>query len=297
MSSPRLKRFGKSIERFFARRRQALIMQFILSRCGGREVVRKYRDARPTDGEPLHADSPVWVFWWQGEEAMPTIVRACLNSIRQQAGTHPVRLLTEKNYSEYVTLPDYILARRACGELDLTHFSDILRMQLLREHGGIWCDATLLLPFTPLAKITPPEIRYWSCRHVTPYVNVARGGWVSFFVASGRGCPLTAAIADLHLAYWKRRGSLIDYLLLDYMFAIARRHIPAARDLVEATPPSQMGLLGKCLNDALYEKAWQTHLHEFAFHKLTYKIPLAEQTPAGEETYYGRILREYYPHS
>ena len=68
---------------------------------------------------------------------MPDIVKVCYASAKHHAGQHPVILITEQNYQEYATMPDYILQKVKNHEISLTHFSDMLRINLLKEHGGI----------------------------------------------------------------------------------------------------------------------------------------------------------------
>lgn len=48
-----------------------------------------------------------------------------------------------------------------------------------------------------------------------------------FFCGLWKKNPLPSMIADLHLSYWKIHNKLINYLLLDYTFAIARKYVPA----------------------------------------------------------------------
>lgn len=52
------------------------------------------------------------------------------------ASAHLVILITQHNFADYVTMPDYVLEKQRRGIIDLMHFSDILRMMLLREHGA-----------------------------------------------------------------------------------------------------------------------------------------------------------------
>ena len=291
MATPRkIKQFFKPIERFFARCKQQFIIQYLLHRADGRQLIKKYRDQSLEEAEAITATSPIWTCWWQGEENMPTIVKACYRVMQKHADSHPVILITEKNYRKYVELPDIILQKQQAGIIDLTHFSDILRMSLLSKYGGIWMDSTLFIPAKNLNSFIHPEQKFWSCHHKTRYNNVSRGGWVSFFVACGRNNPLPAFIADLHIAYWCRHKRLIDYLRLDYAFASARAYLPAVHEMVEALPITAMGPLGKCMNEAYSAEKWDKHCTLYDFHKLTYKIPLQPTTPEGKKSWYAHIL-------
>ncbi|MCD8318294.1 MAG: capsular polysaccharide synthesis protein [Paraprevotella sp.] len=289
------KRFFKRIEKFFVTCKQRFIIHYLLSRAGGKALVEHYNRRHAPDDAPIRTDSPIWTCWWQGEKNMPDIVKACYNAMRRHAGKHPVILITADNYKDYVELPDYILEKQKAGLIDLTHFSDILRMVLLRTHGGIWMDSTLLIPSKNLDDFIRPEQTFWSCHHRPIYYNVSKGGWVSFFLACGKGHILPSFIADLHLLYWKRHNRLIDYLLLDYTFAIARAYIPAVHDLIERLPITEMGPLGKCLNEEYTPERWQEFCTRDDFHKVTYKIPLSRTTPEGKPTFYGHILDTFLP--
>lgn len=286
------KRFFKRIEGLAVFCKQRLIVHHLLSH-GGREVISRYVSSSLENSGPIAETSPIWICWWQGKDAMPDIAKACFNSVLMHAGRHPVILITEKNYQEYVTPPSFILEKQRKGEIDLTHFSDILRMLLLQQYGGIWMDSTVLIPAKDLNEFILPAAKFWSCHHLPIYHNISRGGWTSFFLACGKGNPLPAFIADMHLSYWKTHKKLIDYLLLDYTFAIGRAHIPAIHRMIEEVPITVMGPLGKCLNEEFTEERWNEFCTEYDFHKLTYKIPLKPYTPEGKKTFYGHIIETF----
>ena len=81
---------------------------------------------------------------------MPPVVRSCYKSVLKNAEKHPVILITENNITEYVDIPQYIYEKIREKKMTLTHFSDILRENLLYKHGGIWMDATIYMtaPFS-----------------------------------------------------------------------------------------------------------------------------------------------------
>lgn len=288
----KIKRFLKQIERLIVSCKQRVIVHHLLSH-GGKEVIAKYVHSSLEHSEQIAATSPIWICWWQGKDAMPDIAKACYNSILMHADHHPVILITEKNYQEYVTPPSFILEKQRKGEIDITHFSDIIRMLLLQQHGGIWMDSTVLLPAKGLDEFILPNSKFWSCHHLPIYHNISKGGWTSFFLACGKGNPLPAFIADMHLSYWETHKKLIDYLLLDYTFAIGRANIPAIHQMIEDVPITVMGPLGKCLNQEYTEERWNEFCTNYDFHKLTYKIPLRLYTPEGKKTFYGHIIETY----
>ncbi len=82
----------------------------------------------------------IWVFWWQGESGMPELVKCCYQQLR--TNNNNVILITQDNINEYVHIPDYIFEKVRAGKISFTHLSDILRVSLLAEYGGLWVDST-----------------------------------------------------------------------------------------------------------------------------------------------------------
>lgn len=102
------------------------------------------------DSNSLHATTvgkpKIWVMWWQGYDQMPAIVRSCFHSIQEHNKTGlDVVLITKDNYKKYTTVPQYVIDKVNNGIITFTHFSDIIRMTLLADHGGLWMDSTMFL--------------------------------------------------------------------------------------------------------------------------------------------------------
>jgi hypothetical protein len=81
------------------------------------------------------------MLWYQGLDRAPLVVKKCVESwIRENPGWDVV-VLDAESLKRYVTpdLPPDKLAR-----LDLTKQSNLVRLQLLADFGGVWADATVL---------------------------------------------------------------------------------------------------------------------------------------------------------
>ena len=63
------KRFFKRIEGFFASFKQRYIINYLLTKAGGKELIARYARRTNDDCRPLGADAPIWVCWWQGADA------------------------------------------------------------------------------------------------------------------------------------------------------------------------------------------------------------------------------------
>lgn len=82
----------------------------------------------------------IWTVWFQGVSAAPYISQKCIGSWIEKNPTWEVVVLNFDNLGDYVQLavPDAILKN-----LSLVHLSDLLRLALLSEYGGVWVDATV----------------------------------------------------------------------------------------------------------------------------------------------------------
>ena len=90
-------------------------------------------------------EKQVWICWLQGIDNAPEIVQECYKSIQYWLKDWSIEVITADNYSDYVELPTYITEKWKDGIITNTHFSDILRLELLIRHGGLWLDATTFL--------------------------------------------------------------------------------------------------------------------------------------------------------
>jgi mannosyltransferase OCH1-like enzyme len=95
------------------------------------------------------ADIPknIWIYWHQGEDAAPDIVKRCIASWRDRNPEWNVRVLDNSMVSP-VTRDERFRFEHWPG-LTLQHFSDLVRLKLLSMHGGVWADASMYCS-TPL---------------------------------------------------------------------------------------------------------------------------------------------------
>lgn len=169
------------------------------------------------NGEAIDNSSQniVWFFWWQGKEQITDLSEKCYKSLLKNKGKRKVIFISKHNYKEYTNLPDYIIEKFEAGLITKTHFSDILRFNLLSNHGGLWVDATLYFTdnldlFNTSKLVTcsgyPDELKY----------NIAFGRWTSFFIGGPRNSNIFSFMNNFYMEYWKKNDYLIDYFLLDY---------------------------------------------------------------------------------
>lgn len=251
----------------------------------------KYDFDRPLPENDLSIRDCIWVCWWQGLDSAPELVRKCIESIQKNAGNHEVIIITEDNYKEYVNIPKWVEDKKNAGIISLTNYSDLLRLSLLAEHGGMWLDATFFC-----AKPTIDE--YFSC----PLWSIKRPDYLHCSVASGyfAGYSLQcnveqrwmfATIRDFFLYYWKNNDMLIDYLIVDYMIVLAQqkdsRISKAFKSIVPNNPCCDE--LYKVLGEPFDEDVWKELTKDTSLFKLTWKQEFPKKKD-GQDTFYAKLL-------
>lgn len=163
-------------------------------------------------------NNTIWVFWWQGINEMPDIVRLCYQRLCEVNTNANVILVNRDNYMEYVDIPDHIV-KKIGKQISITHFSDILRANLLYKYGGIWVDSTLYF-----IKQIPEEffrMPFFSIKDkIKSSMSPARHRWTGFFICAKAGSCFIKQFVDCFNNYWSIKENLIDYLLIDYFLDI-----------------------------------------------------------------------------
>lgn len=243
-------------------------------------------DPRGTLAEP----ETIWWCWLQGLDAAPPVAGACLRSLQGLGRT--IRIVDEENLSDLVTMPDHILDKWHRGIITPTHFSDLLRLELLTTRGGAWFDAT--------SYCSDPDRLNGILRSAPLFCHrvVMRDGSSEYTTYDSWLVSSTAPSAILHdtkqmlYAYWADEDRLMHYFLFHIFFTLATWRHPeeCARIPVFSTEPChvmQMEML-----HLWSEVRWQQLVEMSCIHKLTWKYD-TKQDLAG--TILGYVLSQDEP--
>ena len=152
----------------------------------------------------------IWTYWAQGIDKSPNIVKKCIKSMEENSGEYELIILTNKNYKEYVNLPNEIITKVENNKISITHFSDILRMKLLSEYGGIWVDATMFFNNNVFKEFDDKIFN-----------SAYRAGKWSIFFIGGKPNKLFKFASDFLIQYNLEYDEFISYFLLDHIISIA----------------------------------------------------------------------------
>jgi hypothetical protein len=97
-------------------------------------------DGGPT-GSTTIEHRVVWTLWLQGRHRAPRVVRECLASWERHNPTWEIRCLDATTVGRYVDVASVV--DLATSTITATSLSDVIRLLLLHEYGGVWVDATL----------------------------------------------------------------------------------------------------------------------------------------------------------
>lgn len=232
----------------------------------------------------------IWFCWLQGIENAPEVVKACYRSLTRLTG-YSLIVIDEKNWQEYITLPDYIIRRREKKQIPPAHFSDLLRLELLIKYGGTWIDSTVLctgeaadgLPLTAyldadlfMFQYTQPGSSEW-------------GGVGNWFISACTNNEVLMVLRDMLYAYWREHDCVLNYYLFHLFFGMLREVFP---EQIAAMPyayaPRSLALVHHW-GERFDETKWKRLTERVCFHKLTY---MKDKVPAKVEgTYYEYILK------
>ncbi len=247
-----------------------------------------------SDDEKLEQTNPykntVWCLWFQGIENAPEIVKVCCRSVKKYLNKANYNLiyLDEKNVFDYIKIPDYIIYKWRKGIIGNAFFSDICRVALLAEYGGIWIDATVLLTGELNEEILNADLFFYQASFLDMSVT-GISNWLIAAKNAGNGFLLS--LRESLYNFWKSKQVVEDYFLFHLMVTelLTCNDLKKKFDLMPYMSNTYPHLLGKNLNEEFDEKVFDHILRNSNIHKLSYKN--IEENK--ENSYYNYIINNY----
>lgn len=238
-------------------------------------------------------ESKIWVFWWTGEYDAPEIVKACIKSIRKNANGHEVIFIDRTNYLDYIKLPNEIIDKHDKGIIGHAHYSDIIRLCLLSQYGGMWIDATVFIS-QPIPSLVFEE-KFYTVKTYTPKSEFfSKSRWCGYYLAGCADFPLFSFARDCLIEHWMRVDVVIDYLIMDYVFELAYQNISSVRDAIDNLPDNnhKRSKLMAAINEEYDEELFNELATEETFaSKLSWRYGNPQlKTNDGKGTNYAHLL-------
>ncbi len=248
-------------------------------------------------------DYKIYFCWLQGEDSLPPVVSVAYESLKMHAGKYKIIFIDEKNYNDYVKIPEYIVKKFMWGGgITRTHFSDIIRANLLYQYGGLWLDSTILvteplenhknfwkLPYfsRKLRKeknICAPEIRYNAC-----------GRWATYVQGTAvLNNPLFGFMKEFFYEQLKEYDTFLDYYLQDFSIELAYDNIPFVKQEIDNLPLNNEKVhLVRQLWNAPYEQfPYDKMIGDTFLHKLSWRGEFDMVSP---NTVFRQVQKKFAP--
>lgn len=237
--------------------------------------------------QPRQRSNKVWVCWFQGMEAAPVLVQQCYQSLQQNLKDRHIILLTEENYKEYVTFPDYIQEKADKGIIPKAQFSDLLRLALLIRYGGTWIDATVYCSGGSIPHYML-DSELFMFQTLKPGLDGQATCVSNWFMTACTNHPLLLLTQTLLYEYWKKNDKMVDYFIFHDFFQLAIEAYPRQWEQVVPFSNSVPHILLLRLFDTYDQQIWDATREMTPFHKLSYKFNDADaQLP---DTYYAKLF-------
>ena len=145
----------------------------------------------------------IYSLWLQGRDAAPDLVRLCFKKWGELNPDYELRVLTADDMP--ALLGDTKVPREA---VSVQALSDIVRARLLKQHGGVWADSSVL-PLAPLRDWLPQAIEpsgFFAFER--PGIDRPISSW---FLAALPGNPIAGQLWNAVEHYWQKPRQLVRF--------------------------------------------------------------------------------------
>lgn len=192
----------------------------------------------------------IWIYWRQGFDQAPPLVKKCIISARQYAGNYRVVLLNDSNRRNYIRFPDFIEKKHDEQVIKEALFSDMLRISLLTHYGGVWCDATCLWTAELPEIVEKSDFFMFSESELQNCITPTVGS--SWFIKAKKSDLILSKTRNCMFNYWYRHNFLPHYFVFHLFLALIVRQDDEAKEHWNAMP---------------YICNMNPHVMQFSFHK------------------------------
>jgi hypothetical protein len=247
----------------------------------------KYSSINPVGLEfgKVKVNNPVWVYWKQGLEQAPKIVKCCLNSIKENAGKNVI-IITDDNVEQYVRFPTYITEKVSNGTMSTAAFSDLLRFSLLEHYGGTWIDSTVYLTDELPEYIEKSNLFAYQDSFGLICNPALMSVWLLHSTPNNKIIRETRNIA---FEYWRNENYVIEYLLPYIILTMVLEEHPEELSSIPYANSDYTHLMLENINEPYNEDLMNHIMNLSSVHKLSYK--LKDDAYKNKENFYHKIVK------
>lgn len=191
----------------------------------------------------------IFIYWHQGFNLAPDIVKNCVKSWRKYNPNWDVVCVDKTNLAKYIKSPDFAFI---CSlKINLTPYSDVIRAFLLKENGGLWVDSTVFCN-RPLDDWLPETITEGFFAFEKPGPGRLLSSW---FLYAESGSYIMYKWLDSVVQYYRVRQKPQTFYWFHHLFGKLYDEDAAFRELWDRVPKrSANGLGPHYLSSSLFMK-------------------------------------------
>lgn len=172
----------------------------------------------------------IWTCWFQGRDRAPPVVEQCIRSWERLNPGWEVRCLDSETACRLTGLDAIVTDARS---ITAASASDVLRISLLHEFGGVWVDSTCRCN-RPLDEWLPQAMEPQGFFGFDkPSLKRPIASW---FLAAEPGSLLLDSWHRETVDFWRDRTSTDDYFWFHHLFRDLIRHDEAVREAWNEVP-------------------------------------------------------------
>lgn len=208
----------------------------------------------------------VWWCWLQGLSDAPTLSKVCLNSAKKYFSDYQFNIVTLNNIDKYISIPNSIMQKYKAGIIKSATFSDILRLMLLDEYGGVWLDSTVLCTNDKIKNIVENN-PFFAFKNglLENNQDIKLSSW---FLSCSSGNLLIHDTKRLMIHYWENHDFTENYYLMHLLFTIVTEKYPQLWNDVPTYSNVPPHILVKELNSKFSQQLFEQLNSLSSVHKL-----------------------------
>ncbi len=246
---------------------------------------------KKTNLDECSIEKNVFIFWWDGLESAPEIVKKCFDSVCKYHPDSNVICIDKDNYQNFTDIDAKIIKDFKKDKISVQTFSDILRFNLLKNNGGVWIDSTILFLselnlLEDLKDKSFTSLEFSTSRDFLKYEDY-ECSWSGFFIASRKNGLFARAVDEIFKQYYLRYKTYSIYLFIDAVLMICKKYGLDDNVLEKTLNTSDnmftlAWLLGEKYDDDVIEMIKNT----------PQKLRWDTKNISKENTFYGWVLRK-----
>ena len=247
-------------------------------------------DKRPWENEDKRSNpDTIWICWMQGMDNAPELVKRCFESVKKAFPDKQLIVIDETNVFDYVTIPEYIIDKWKKNTIGMAQFTDLVRLELLINRGGIWIDSTVLVTDGQLIRKLEDEPLFCYSFYYFGF-NPEIMELNNWLISSCTNNNILCLIRSFLYAYWKDYDRAVDYFIFQLFATMAVEFYEDEYKKMPIVSQADAHILATYIFDEFNQLKYDALKCTTGIHKLSTRFDPDEMK--NENTFYDVIIKK-----